>query len=198
MSLRRFATARVMAAPGFGLVRGRVACSPHRFLVRSPWMPRSCRKTDAGAGSARAHVSGRELLALMLMTTLSFAACSGDGGSPASAGPEGPAESPAVVSEARALKVGTHSREMGQECAGGGGSDCASGVCLQTPHAVSAAADRAGAYVCSALCQHARDCAEGWTCVQVTPGQATSLCVPPKGWTPRAAQLHPRTKRGNP
>jgi hypothetical protein len=92
-----------------------------------------------------------------------------------------------VVTEHRVVESGSGRNQLGEDCASGSHSDCASGLCL---HASPQGASLPNAgYFCSRTCKAAPDCPADWRCQQVLPGAGEALCVPPSGWTASVAKL---------
>lgn len=79
-----------------------------------------------------------------------------------------------VLTEHRALKTETPTRQLGEDCTANGASACLSGVCLHVKPG------RQDGYVCSQPCQGPTDCPDRWTCSQVYPTPKGRLCTPPR------------------
>jgi hypothetical protein len=132
-------------------------------------------------GLWRANGSSRAIgLWSVVAAGLLSAACQGD------ADVEVPVN---VITEHRELRAGAGEGKLGEDCAAGGASDCASRLCLQSANVKATSAGRAGAYVCSAPCETLAQCPDEWSCVQFYPGEGGRACVPPQGWVPHAARL---------
>lgn len=94
-----------------------------------------------------------------------------------------------VLTEHRPLHAAKASKQLGEDCTVYGRTECLSGVCLHV------SPDRNTGYFCSSACTRREDCPSEWNCNQLYPGPGGSACVPPSGWTAKAASARSPVRR---
>lgn len=72
-------------------------------------------------------------------------------------------------------------KQLGEDCSVGGGSDCKTDSCIH----VSPQPDQG--WFCSRSCASAGECPSRWNCSEFYPG--VRACIPPDKWTARATTV---------
>ena len=94
-----------------------------------------------------------------------------------------------VLTEHRPLQASGASKELGEDCAQHGETECRSRFCLHV------SPDRNAGYFCSRSCATSQDCPLDWSCAQIYPSAQASACVPPPNWASKLAAVRPQSSR---